>query len=281
MRYVTVLLLCLLGAAATAQTHVYFDSLDGPPAARLDGYLFDIASVAGAHPAVVLMPGCAGMFTRRGTINPRELEWARRLSEAGYVTMIVDSLRPRHHGEMCAPASFDPEIFRARGLDAYAALRYLQGLPDVQPDHVGIMGWSQGGAVALNVIRATSKVRPALLPQGDFRAAVAFYPGACSPAGQGNRWDSSIPLLLLIGAKDVWTPLEPCERIMRHPARETVVDFQVYPDAYHDFDAPDTPVRELPAFKTSKGVIPIVGTDPQARADAIERVMAFLKQRLP
>jgi hypothetical protein len=35
-------------------------------------------------------------------------------------------------------------------------------------------------------------------------------------------------------------------------------------------------VRELPNYRTRAGIVPIVGTDPAARADAQQRVPAFL-----
>ena len=54
----------------------------------------------------------------------------------------------------------------------------------------------------------------------------------------------------------------------------------VYPGAYHVFDAPDLPRRELPAYVTRAGVVPIVATDPAARADALQRVPAFLGRYL-
>ena len=49
-----------------------------------------------------------------------------------------------------------------------------------------------------------------------------------------------------------------------------------YPGAYHGFDAPNVAKRELPNYVTRAGVVPIVGTDPAARADAQQRVPAFL-----
>ena len=263
-----------------AQTTVHFASLDGPPATELDGYLFPASGAQATHPAVVFLHGCGGMFSRSGKINARERDWAQRMNEAGITVLMVDSLGPRHHGEMCAPAHFDARIYRARPLDAYAALRYLQAMPNVRADRIAVVGWSQGGGTVLHTIRGTSPARPASLPQGDFRAAVAFYPGSCNPQQQGAAWSSSIPLLLLIGAKDVWTPLGPCEELMKSLAPPTSVSLQIYANAYHDFDWPNMPIHAVPAFKTRSGVVPIEGTDEPARGDAQVKVMAFLRDRL-
>src|SRR5258708_18578894 len=97
-----------------------------------------------------------------------------------------------------------------RGRDAYAALQYLQSQPFVRSDRIAAMGWSQGGGVTLYSIAERSAARPADLPQGDFRAAIAFYPGACNEARQPG-WTSTIPLLVLTGDADVWTPMAPCK----------------------------------------------------------------------
>jgi len=129
-------------------------------------------------------------------------------------------------------------------------------------------------------IGAQSLGRPAQLPQGDFRAAVAFYPGACNEARQPG-WTSTIPLLVLMGAEDVWTPAAPCQAFLAGvAARGSRVEQQLYPGAYHGFDAPNQPRRELPEYVTRAGVVPIVGTDQPARQDALARVPAFLGRAL-
>lgn len=54
----------------------------------------------------------------------------------------------------------------------------------------------------------------------------------------------------------------------------------VYPGAYHDFDWPDLPVHAVPAYRTSSGIVPIIGTDPAAREAALTRVPEFLARYL-
>ena len=119
------------------------------------------------------------------------------------------------------------------------------------------------------------------MPANDFRAAVAFYPGACNEQRHPADWTAGIPLLVLIGAADVWTPLAPCKSFLDGAiARGSPVDLVAYPGAYHGFDAPNNPQRELPDYRTRAGVVPIIGTDPAARADALLRVPAFLDRYL-
>lgn len=280
----TTLALLLWFGAAAAQEAVHFPSLEdngpGQTPTTLDGYILRPPG-ARQSPAVVFLHGCGGLFSRTtGLINNREREWAAVLNRRGYAVLMVDSFGPRNQGEMCSQRGFNREVLLKRPRDAYGGLLFLQSQPWVIPDHVGVVGWSEGGGVVLYSIRAQSLGRPAELPHGDFRVAVAFYPAACNEHRQGG-WTSTIPLLVLIGAEDVWTPAGPCKELLDGAAaRGAKVEIQIYPGAYHDFDWPDMHLHESPNYRTAAGVVPIQGTDPPARQDAFSRVPAFLDRFL-
>jgi dienelactone hydrolase len=269
----------LWSAGAMAQQLVHFPSLDDG-GTMLNGYLYRPAG-EGRHPALVFLHGCGGLFGAT-TINRRETDWAARFTAAGYVVLMVDSLNPRQHGETCSVRGFDLALYRKRPKDAYGALAYLQAQDFVRPDRVGVVGWSQGGGVILYSIGSPSIGRPAgLAPASDFKVAVAFYPGSCSDTRQPAGWTTAIPLLVLIGAEDVWTPLAPCQAFLgTAAARGAAVQVYAYPGAFHDFDWPGLPRRERPEFTTSAGIVPITAEDPAAHADALQRVSAFLAQYL-
>jgi dienelactone hydrolase len=271
--------LLLWSVGAHAQETVHFPSLDG--STQLDGYLYRAAG-QGRRPAVVGLHGCSGMFSRAtGAISPIYREWAAELNRHGYVFLLVDSFRPRNQGEMCSTLGFELEVYRARPKDAYGALWYLQSQPFVRGDRIALAGWSQGGGATLFSIGNRSLGRPATLPQGDFRAAVAFYPGSCNIERQPSDWTSRIPLLVLMGAEDVWTPPAPCKTFLDGAiGRGAPIEMQIYPGAYHGFDAPNQYRLELPAYRTRAGVVPIVGTDAAGRQDALARVPAFLARYL-
>ncbi|TDT92811.1 dienelactone hydrolase [Azorhizobium sp. AG788] len=262
--------------AAQAQEKVSFPSRDGT---LIDGYLFRAGQ--GPGPAVVFAHGCGGLIGKNG-INARETDWAQRLNGAGYSVLMVDSFTPRGVRSMCAPANFRSDVYRARPKDMYGALAYLQAKPFVNPGRIALMGWSQGGGTVLNTLRTDSSARPGGLPPSrDFQAAVAFYPGSCSAARQPGGWSSRIPLLVLLGEKDVWSPLQPCEALLTEAASAgNPVTLRIYSGAYHDFDWPGLAYRERPEFRTTAGVVPITGTDPAARSDALSRVPAFLSRYL-
>lgn len=277
-----ILCVCLMGLAwagpAAAEPTVTFPSLADngtAPPTMLVGHLFQPPG-DDAHPALVFLHGCGGLFPSR------DLFWAAYLSQQGYVVLIVDSFGPRGRVEMCSPTSFDLQLYLTRPRDAYGALAYLQAQSFVRPDRVALIGWSEGGGVVLLSIRTASLGRPANLPPSrDFRAAVAFYPASCSDKAHSRPWTSAVPLLILIGADDVWTPAGPCQQFVQGAQqRGSPAAIVVYPGAYHDFDAPDEAVHTLPRFVTRQGVVPIVGTDPAARDDARARIPAFLDSNL-
>jgi len=273
------------------QQKIVFPSLDRDPSGQpvmLDGYLYrpQGADAAKRYPAVVFMHGCGGLLTRSGRVISREADWARRLSAQGYIVLAVDSFTTRNQPRECAGGGpVRPQI--ERPLDAYGALRWLQSRIDVIPERVGLMGWSHGGGTVLFAIGPGGPrqrdVGQAKSPGSDFRAAIAFYPGWCNEQAQnGTQWNTTVPLLILTGESDVWTRAAPCEAFVESVRRHGApVELQVYPDAYHDFDFPHLPVRSRPEFTNRRtGVVPITGTNPSAREDAIKRVTAFLAQHL-
>jgi dienelactone hydrolase len=279
------LALSAVAAAASAQQNVNFTSLDG--ATNLTAHLSRPEGDA-PRPALVLMHGCSGLLNAKGRILPIYQAWMRALEVQGYVVLAVNSATPRGFGQTCTPGPDRLTMSHDRPKDAYAALQYLQVQPFVQADRIGLMGWSQGGGVVLLTINDKSIGRPAGLAR-DFKAAVSFYPGACSERLQSKPftqvepqgWTTQVPLLLLFGEADTWTPFAPCEAFIAR-AREcgNPVELKSYPLAVHAFDAPNLPRRELPAYCVGDGPMPVIGTDREARADALPRVLEFLKLHL-
>jgi len=264
---------------------VHFASLDGKT--NLTAYLGRHPGDA-PRPAVVLMHGCSGLLNANGRIFPIYRTWMRALFAKGYDVLTVDSAASRGFGQTCTPGPNRITMWRDRPSDAYAALGYLQAQPSVRADRIALMGWSQGGGAVLLTINDKSIGRPAALSQ-DFVTAVAFYPGVCNDKFQSKPWTqvepqgwtTQVPLLVLFGAADTWTPLAPCEEFLgRAKARGNPVELKIYANAVHAFDAPNLPRTELPAYRNGNGPVPVIGTDEEARADAFPRVLEFLKLRL-
>jgi dienelactone hydrolase len=285
-RLLALLLIFAVVPSAVAQQEVHFPSLDGTNGAAstpIDGYLFRPTRPGLSDlpaPAVVFLHGCGGLVSDIShKLMSREVDWARHLNDQGYAVLMVDSFTPRGSGEMCSRTGFKMWLYMKRPADAYGALAFLQSQPSTARDRIGVMGWSNGGGAVLFTV-AKRPNKPAIAGP-DFRAAVAFYPGSCDSQRVGGDWTSTVPLLILQGEKDVWTPAKPCAALARQAvALGGPVEFHAYPGAYHDFDWPNLKRKELPAYTTSKGIVPITGEDPAAHADAIERVQAFLARHL-
>lgn len=269
----------LAAAPAAAQDVVTFSSGSQPGADAIGGWLWRPAG-PGPHPALVLLHGCGGPTTASGKVNSRIVDWAGRLAAAGYVALAVDSFGPRGIRSTCGK---DASRLAAgvRVDDALGALGWLRTRPFVQGDRIGAFGWSAGSQTVLSLVNdGTGKA--AGLPGGNFRAAVAFYPG-CRVFNENPRWRSRIPLQIEMGAADDWTPAAPCEALAeRRRAAGDPIAITLYPGAYHDFDAPDMKirVREGLAHSADGTGRAHIGTDPAARAAAIDEVMAFLQHRL-
>ena len=276
---------CVSATMASAQTVVNFTSLDGTT--QLMAHLSRPEGDA-PRPAVVLMHGCSGLLDSKGCILGLYRAWARALVVQGYATLTVDSASSRGFGQTCSATPDRITMWRDRPKDAYAALQYLQAQPFVTANRVGLMGWSQGGGVVLLTINDKSIGRPADLAV-DFKAAVSFYPGACSERLQTkpftevepHGWATKVPLLTLFGEADTWTPFKPCaEFLAEAKAHGSPVELKSYPGAVHAFDAPNLERRELPAYRVGNGPTPVIGTDREARADAFVRVLEFMKRQL-
>jgi len=150
----------------------------------------------------------------------RDHLWAERLVSWGYVTLQVDSFNPRNISSVCTLGGRESDDMLARRVtDAYDAQHFLNTLPFVNYKRIAVMGWSNGGATTLNVLYP-KRVDP-------FHAAVAMYPSC-----RKSLADLTAPLLILIGAKDDWTPAERCVAMMPSGKNNYDVTLQVYPDAY-------------------------------------------------
>jgi dienelactone hydrolase len=172
------LLLAVSAPALGAET-VSFPSLDGPVTGgkptELPGLLMK-PDGPGLFPAIVALHGCGGLF-KEGALVAREATWAKPLTSHGYVVLFPNSFWPRD-----VPTDCEGKVraWAERSYDAYGALRYLQAQPFIIGERIGVMGWSHGGGTVIFAIAPNSIARPADLPKGDFRAAVAFYPTWCS-----------------------------------------------------------------------------------------------------
>ena len=271
LRFALALLAAALPLAAQAEK-VGFDS-DGTP---ITAHWLPTAA-SGARPVIVALHGCSGLYRRDGvTLEERYTDYAARFNGEGMHVLLPDSFGSRGSGSICALRAGERRItVETRRGDVLAALAWLRQRPDVDPQRIVLLGWSNGGSTllsALNSARAT---------HADVAGAIAFYPGCAAHLKQ--PYAAAAPLLMLLGADDDWTPPAPCERLMARtreaqPALDLVL--KSYPDSRHGFDS-RRPVRfrsDVPGGVNPAGVH--VGGNPQARAEALAEMDRFLEKLL-
>ncbi len=253
--------LSLLAFLHYAGVHVERVAVPGPDG-DLDAALV-LPDTSAKAPSVVALHGCGGPFATR------DGQWAVKLAEAGHIVLLPDSFGSRDLGSQCGTTKRTVTASGLRRLDAIDAGKWLAAQPGTPPGGIVLLGWSNGGSTVLQTARIADDVPPGL-----FRRFVAFYPGCREALANGN-WKPSAPVLILIGEIDDWTPAAPCHELAaQYPKEITLI---TYPDAYHEFDAPDRPVRICDNAATAGGQAH-VGTNERARADALARVPAWLEE---
>jgi dienelactone hydrolase len=268
------LLFALVGIAVWVGTAGASERVDIPDGdLTLHGFLYR-PDGAGPFKAVVALHDCGGIARRPATTSQLYAEWANRLVADGFVVLFPDSFGSRGLGSQCRERQRKVRASHERVADADAARRWLQGQSYVRPDHISLLGWSNGGVATLWAVRPTSTPHDG---GADFRSAVAFYPG-CRRLRE-TAWSARVPTLILIGSADDWTPASTCQQMVagarERSARAQIV---VYPGAHHDFDRANSPIRLRtglvhtadPSGKAHGG------TNPAARADTLKRVPQWL-----
>jgi len=264
-------LMAMPAAHASDPTAVTYPGRDG---VTLKGFIYE-PNGPGPFPAVIALHGCSGLVDKDGLPSERHADWGNRLAAQGFLVLFPDSYASRGLGPQCKISDRDVSPSRDRPLDVNASLAYLDARPDVKPDAINLLGWSNGGSTVLYSVEAAHKPTAG---QRDLAKAIAFYPG-CRVPFESGKWSSRLPLLILIGEADDWTAAAPCkDMVAAAKAAGEPVEIVIYPGAYHDFDHPDLPVhtQDHLAFTASGTGVAHTGTNPAARADAIVRVESFL-----
>ena len=260
MRAVVAILLLVLPVEALAEMVRFPSVAVGTSAAgpEITGEIYR-PSGAGPFPAVVLAHPCNGVGWHTAT-------WGKLISSWGYVVLMPDSFGPRGEKTVCGRGNVVSG--NARVADIAGALDYLNAQPFVQSGNVGLIGHSHGG---WTVMRAVQKGYG--LAAHGLKGAVAYYPFCQS---QFDR-DVAVPLLILIGDKDDWTPAENCRKLQAAGfAQPGLVEAIYYPTAYHSFDSP-APYRII---TVADGKSHHLEYDPVAAPDAEARTKAFFDKLL-
>ena len=217
----------------------------------------------GPIPAMVLLHGCSGVMGHHWAMAVRLAEW-------GYAALVVDSLGPRGFQSVCGSLSAVSPFTRAH--DAYGALKYLRSLAFVDPERVGVIGWSHGGWTIMSVMQGNidnSSIPSTLFTEDGknrFKAAIAYFP-LCPPV----KKTFYAPLLILIGEADEVMPARRCKiMIEKSRAGGKPIRMKTYPGVHHGF--------VYGVNETVEGQR--IASDPAAGEDSLRRVKAFLAANL-
>ena len=158
--------------------------------------------------------------------------------------------------------------------DVIGAAEYLNKQPYVAKNQIGVIGFSHGGWTIMRMVQGRYFAK-----EYGIKGAVAFYP-LCDERRDG---DVALPLQVIIGEKDDWTPAERCRQLQvsRNLKRPDLVEFAILPNAYHSFDR----VGLRPTTIAGTSVGGAVGQhhlehNPDATAEAEQRVKTFFNALL-
>jgi len=197
---------------------------------------------SGIHPAVVVLHGTHG--PRRG--EAYYLAMSEDLARHGYVALFVRYYdRGRKNRSRGTRSQWDETI----GF----ALDWAVTLPSVDPDRLGLVGYSQGAFLSLNFAPRDPRVK-----------AVAAYYGGLSPGFFPSAREHMPPTFILHGTADRIVPVRRALETFQW-LREAgkPVDLVVYPTVGHGFTLHE------------RG-----GWDEVAGADAWDRTLRFLDYEL-
>lgn len=238
---------------------------------------FNLPSSEKPIPAVLIVHGSAGPDSR-GPFH------SAALNAAGIATLEIDMWKPRSVTNLKTrpPTSLDTLP------DVWGAYIFLKSNPKIDPNKIGIMGFSWGGVNTMTVVfDKKPKNAPASLDNAKFNAAVAFYPlcDAWVKGGRGSKLmdlshPTDAPLLIQIGTKDDYE-LSPdmCDKIKADNPKLNLSVY-TYEGDTHGFDMQSD--KEVTAFdptaKGGKGAQITMRADKQNGELARTRTVEFFKK---
>ncbi|HLK26919.1 MAG TPA: dienelactone hydrolase family protein [Caulobacteraceae bacterium] len=251
----------------TSLHYIAFASLHEPPLmipARLR-----IPERDGRRPAVLILHGSAGPSEREGG-------YSHPLNEAGFVTLEPDQWSPRG---LAGGAEGRPRTVHETLPDVYGSHAFLAAHPRVDPNRIGIMGFSFGGVATM--LAATKAVNAGYLGDKSFAAYMPVYP-VCHLYNRAPGFEFgdlvSAPLLLVTGSEDGYDndpDAGPALARSLKPLDRMKVRTAVVHGAHHGFDMPEIDVEvQDPAGNRGQGGRVRMAYD----AEAAERVHGLAVQ---
>ena len=190
------------------------------------------------------------VIIQHGSGPPRHAwyeELSNALADVGIAALVPNSFSGRGINET---ASNQTRLSKADRIhDTFAAFRALAAEPCIDPDRIGITGYSFGGIISRDVVE--SELAERLGGGRVFKASLPVYPSCQS------QWENSRPtntrVHFLLAEKDNYTPASFClEHIPKLEAAGWNVTHSVLKKAHHGFIASYRPQRYNKAWTFKK-----------------------------
>jgi dienelactone hydrolase len=223
-------------------------------------------------PAVVILHGSSGVDFRGDF-------FARALNSAGIATLEIDMWEARG----VTGVGDRPPLPLFTYPDVFAALSFLFRQPNIDPERIGVLGFSWGGVISM-----ASAVEAYASDFGGglrFAAHVAHYP-VCYAYNSGFpgldfHHLTGAPVLIQIGERDDYDEGSGPSFAVREalpPGERDLVEVKVYEGAFHGWDRLQVPVTVFDPFSHlgAGGEVRIAPNVDQAYASREKAVRFFL-----
>ena len=201
---------------------------------KIDGDLFLPSKCSDKKmPAVIIQHGSGS--PKRSFYS----QYARALNKEGIIAMVPDLYTTR--GIKTSTGSNQGLLSKATRLyDSFAAFKFLRGLSCVDPNRVGITGYSFGGIIALNSVEniLVSKLGDGFV----YKASLPVYPSCQAVFKDTNPTKTKVHILA--GSLDDFTPASYCiDMVKSSKFKKWDIDITVLDGAHHGFNLNGGPRR--------------------------------------
>jgi dienelactone hydrolase len=250
-----------------AYTDLYAGPLDTHKKVKLEGVLTLPTAPRGKVPAIVILHGSGG-------VTSAERAYAEAMTKAGIAAFIVDWFGGR--GVRNTQQDQSQISFPSTAVDTLMAVKALAQVPEIDPERIGILGFSRGGTSQVMANSETLATR--WLGPSQRIAAFAIFYGGC------NRYQSPLKpmaasILIVSGEKDDLTTADGCRIYAADlAAAGRPSEMHVLPGVAHAFDratattfrAGDANSANCPFRITEDGVLRIPGGSEVRDAEGLQ-----------